>query len=314
MQHSRVNLPFNESNELDNLPGVRPFPENPVGFLLRELTCHDLEELQRYLDWVAGRGYWRIDPLHEHNLKGRQVKVAEDADLHLIWQGDGVFLKPIPKCLYSHRFWQDNLSNNRSPIYMKTLGFLRSYAYLIRHESDFEIAKDAHLVPVTLNYTSFKSFIDHFRSVVDEEVSPRWHFGQLRLSRLDWAVLLFQPGSRRNQGILRKLYYRERYWETRQFLQGNSALLLFWFAFLSLLFSALQVFLAAEAMTTRTSGVKSSSNFALFFFWFNLFGLIVLVLISFIVVSAQLAFSGYSNHARQAQHRQRETRENQAVE
>ncbi|KAK1968305.1 hypothetical protein LY78DRAFT_440845 [Colletotrichum sublineola] len=79
----------------------------------------------------------------------------------------------------------------------KALGFMRSYERLIRYPSDFELAKEAHLImscsipsrgektsPTELTYADFAAFIRSFSNISDAEVSPRWHFGQLRLSRL----------------------------------------------------------------------------------------------------------------------------------
>jgi hypothetical protein len=76
-------------------------------------------------------------------------------------------------------------------------------------------------------------------------VSSRWEFGQLRLTRLNWAVRLFQPSSRKGYGYMHRLYYQQMYWQTEQFLEVFGAQLLFLFATFSLILSAMQVILAA---------------------------------------------------------------------
>jgi hypothetical protein len=62
--------------------------------------------------------------------------------LHLVWYYKELYVKPLPKCLFSYGFWEKHLteqeqSSNKSSKRRAALGFVRSYAYLIRHESDF---------------------------------------------------------------------------------------------------------------------------------------------------------------------------------
>jgi hypothetical protein len=46
-------------------------------------------------------------------MKRREIVVTEDPRLHLVWIYDRVFIKPLPKYLLSHDFWQ---------IYLLTVG------------------------------------------------------------------------------------------------------------------------------------------------------------------------------------------------
>jgi hypothetical protein len=39
-------------------------------------------------------------------MKRREIVVTEDPRLHLVWIYDRVFIKPLPKYLLSHDFWQ----------------------------------------------------------------------------------------------------------------------------------------------------------------------------------------------------------------
>ncbi|KAM7193851.1 hypothetical protein V8F33_007537 [Rhypophila sp. PSN 637] len=162
------------------------------------------------------------------------------------------------------------------------LGFLRSYAYLIRHPSDFKIAREVGLLPegpgeTPITWAEWAIFISHFQSIPDSAVSRRYQFGHLRMGRLNWAVRMrFVHGlfpSRRtptrdmnndNDGNIEnglqpaatplitkeakkkgpKWYYLQPYWSIPILLEGMFNYFLFAFATASLLLSAMQVSLA----------------------------------------------------------------------
>ncbi|KAK4118768.1 hypothetical protein N657DRAFT_667027 [Parathielavia appendiculata] len=93
-----------------------------------------------------------IEPLHRQRIKGREILVTEDPRLHLVWIHDRIFIKPIPRYLLSHRSWEDFLlpkppvrGTRQENAQRAAAGYLRSYCYLIQHESDFDIAKQDHL-------------------------------------------------------------------------------------------------------------------------------------------------------------------------
>ncbi|KAK1976080.1 hypothetical protein LZ30DRAFT_735621 [Colletotrichum cereale] len=248
-------VPFSNHVELID----RVFPENTTAFLDEELSCNVLEELYPNLDFFARKASNNIDPIHKHLQKGRKIVPTEDPNLHLVWTHDAVYVKPLPHHLLSHSFWDRNLAPGTAHR-GKALGFMRSYERLIRYPSDFELAKEAHLIPSLsvatrrgqkavaedLTYADFAAFIRSFSNVSDAEVSPRWHFGQLRLSRLHWAVRIFQPSAAAQRGFPNRLFYEEQFWQIGQFLRDFAAPLLFVFAALSLVLSAMQVVLAAK--------------------------------------------------------------------
>lgn len=47
-------------------------------------------------------------------------------------------------------------------LFKSVLGFLRTYAYLIRHLSDFDHARDCRLIPASCLWASFAYFIPYF--------------------------------------------------------------------------------------------------------------------------------------------------------
>jgi hypothetical protein len=128
------------------------------------------------------------------------------------------------------------------------LGFLRSYSFLIQRESDYLIAQRADLLPKYVSFDKFQQFIRPFRSIQDGEVSGRYHYGQMRLTRLNWvtrlarAVSIFSPSAA--EGGL-PWNYQEQKWQTSQYIHYYAAILLFAFAALSIILSAMQVALAA---------------------------------------------------------------------
>lgn len=196
---------------IPNEPCVDSTVDSVNRLLCGELACETLDELYPHLHLITTPSSSHIAPLHDQLFKGWSVSITEKPGLHLIWYYKVLFLKPIPYCLLNYGFWERYLCPsvlNKNPqerlLYdhsllsyncRAALGFLRTYAHLICHESDFRIAKDAHLLPDHVAYTEFQTFIEPFRHIIDDAVSLRYHYGQIRLTRLNWAVRIFRPVS-----------------------------------------------------------------------------------------------------------------------
>ena len=244
-------------------------------FLHRELDTPLLNELYPHLWLVAKKSGHHIDAIHQQRIQGRNITIAENPALHLIWYYDTLYLKPIPQCLFNHAFWEDHLlpstkmeypgipkgfNPRTSHICRTALGYLRSYSLLIRHESDYLIAQRADLIPKNIPYQAFKRYIHPFRSIPDSDVSPRYHFGQLRLTRLNLAVQLFRPPSSRKVLIPN---YHNRNRQTGDFLRRFGTPLLFFFAAFSVVLSAMQVALAALGQEAWAAFVRASWGFSI---------------------------------------------------
>nr|OQO27563.1 hypothetical protein B0A51_04476 [Rachicladosporium sp. CCFEE 5018] len=229
-------------------------------FVDDEMGTRELDALAPYLWLVTKKASTNVDALHRQGIKQRRITVTEDPKLHLVWTVDRVFIKPIPTCLLSYNFWDRYLSPRTDPVKAQTiyqaphlprqvaLGFLRSYALLIRHKSDLRIAKAEGLVPDDISWNAWARFIVHFRYIADEEVSTRHHYGQMRLSRLNVAT--------RAKGLLElspRWGYEATYWSTLPYIIDAAAPVFFLFAGLSLVMSAMQVMLAASDTPRRTS-------------------------------------------------------------
>jgi hypothetical protein len=259
----RPSSPSNRSNKsIDYVPG-EPGTDltraSVYGFLTSELNTPILDQLYQHLWSVARKSGTSIDALNKQRVKARAIVATEDASLHLVWHRDKIYVKPMPLCLLNHDFWikylprPDADTRSLDPSVSASvphpseqvfdrkiaLGFMRSYALLVRHHADFRLAYESHLFPAELDWTKWSEFIVHFRSIEDEDVAPRYHYGQLRLSRLNWAVRLFRPSSAET-----KWFYAVPYWSIGMYVERTIAPLLFVFASLSLVLSSMQVLLS----------------------------------------------------------------------
>ena len=243
-------------------------------FLQRELDTPVLNEIYSHFWLAAKKSGDHVDALHKQLIKRRNIIVAEDAALHLVWYHETLYVKPIPQCLINYAFWEEYLLPSKltrpgvqqpldvastSHVCRTALGYLRSYSFLVRHESDFLIAQRADLIPKDIPYQGFRHFILPFRSLSDEVVSPRYHFGPLRLTRLKCAVRLLRPSS---IGGTIVTYYEKRYWQTGDVINRFGAPLVFFFATFSVLLSAMQVVLAALGQNAWSAFIRASWGFS----------------------------------------------------
>ncbi|KAJ5881914.1 uncharacterized protein N7529_000586 [Penicillium soppii] len=231
----------------DHLPGEPrlELEDNGISEYLRsEFMTGILDDLSPYLWLVATQNSAHVSSLTYQVVRGRNIIITENPGLHLVWIYDKVFIKPMPKYLLSHAFWQFYLidpnstipAHQREGIKKAALGFMRSYAYLIRHKSDFNLATndDHRLLPKKIKHSAFIKFILHFKDIPDESVSSRYKFGELRLSRLNFWVTIF----------LGHFTYHNVHGYYSAYFARFFGPLLFIFALLSVLLSAMQVALA----------------------------------------------------------------------
>ena len=259
-------LPFPESRQLcqllerkgdrlhtiddsDCLPGqplVSLDHESVIGHINLEFTTPLLNQFAPYLWLIATPASSHISSLHDQLVRGRNILITEDPELHLVWFSNRITLKPIPPYLLSYAWWAHYFCSNkgltaqeverRSSSYVALLGYLRSYYYLVRHESDFRILTDQHLVPDGITFSDFMLFIACFSNITDHEVSRRYTYGELRLTRLNfWA-----------KPILRRWKFRKAIWQYGDHFARYYAPLLFIFGVLSVVADAMQVGLAAR--------------------------------------------------------------------
>ncbi len=240
-----------------------------------DLQTDILDQIYPHLWLVARKAGSHIDPLHKQVIKKRLILATENPKLHLVWYYGTIYIKPLPDYLLNHAIWQAFITpatgqpaqaRARYDKHRAALGFLRSYGLLIRHESDFIIAQQANLLPKYVSFQRFQKFIKPFRSIHDDDVSHRYHYGQFRLTRLNWAVRIFRllhtvspVGSKSHL----PWNYQEQLWQTTQRIQYYVTPLVFIFAILSLILSSMQVVLAALGDKTWDVFVQVSSGFSI---------------------------------------------------
>jgi hypothetical protein len=191
-------------------------------------------------------------PLHHQVAHAREIIVDEYPGLHLVWYYGRIFIKPIPTYFYSPAFWdflrslrnQDETNDEKEDIYDAAIGFMRSYYFLIQYEIDFTKACELNLIPKLPGedkhptYYEFCRFMDYFKKVKDEETCRRYHYGELRLTRINRTSLF----------ITGKLAYFHIYPQWGSYLRHFLAPIIVALGGFSVVLNAMQVTLNAQAM------------------------------------------------------------------
>ncbi|KAK3897395.1 hypothetical protein C8A05DRAFT_19833 [Staphylotrichum tortipilum] len=245
-----------KKNYLPGQPRIR-LGDGLLAYLTESHTTDELDELlpfMRYI-FVQTPSYDHIKPLHHQGSHERKIKVSENPGLHLVWYHELIFIKPIPAYFYSPDFWEylENAdaeaeaataaTKKHKPLYSACVGFMRSYYMLIKYEIDFQQACDLRLIPKKGNgqlptYEEWCEFMVPFSQASDDLVSRRYHYGELRLTRINNAAF-FRKGS---------LAYFHIYPQWGSFLKHTLAPIVTVFAVSSVILNAMQVGLAAVTM------------------------------------------------------------------
>ncbi|KAE9373910.1 hypothetical protein N431DRAFT_439005 [Stipitochalara longipes BDJ] len=216
--------------------------DDPGAYYITELQTTRLDEIQSYL-WLAGLPSCGR-PLHRQQLLGRDIIVTEDPNEHLIWHETRIFIKPLPIFLVDLDCWTQKICKTKQ-LHEAACGFLLSYAWLVRHESDLRIACEKGLLPVYINWETWTEFMSEFLEHIDLQslsgVSPRYQYGELRLSRLNKIhyITHFTWKDCTRGYMTTSTWYQD-------FFARNFAWLLAVFAVVSVALSAMQVILATE--------------------------------------------------------------------
>lgn len=313
----RQQVPFDKQNApnrdlLSRLAlrhGISDSTEDWTALLAKDLETKLIDELYPHLFLVAKKAGDHIDQLHQHVLRGREVVINEDPEFHLVRYYERIYLKPLPGYLLNYTFWEkylqpeSNNTINATQLAQRSLGnfdrhrtvvgFLRSYGYLIQHESDFVIAQKAHLLPSYVSFDRFQTFIHSFRVAPDEDVSDRYMYGQFRLTRLNWATrlvylgrLISRPPPGGNRHKVRMEFKNVNFGQTFQIISRYAAPLAFVFALLSLVLSSMQVVITALGTQTWYAFLTVSWGFSVAIM---LFALGVIAGTGFVVLSILLS-------------------------
>ncbi|KAL4990296.1 hypothetical protein BDW68DRAFT_185857 [Aspergillus falconensis] len=264
-------------------------------FLSSELSLKRLEVLDRHL-WFAGtKRPPKPLHYHVLIGREIIITEQMDLHLLWANDGR-MFIKPLPRYLLSPEFWSENLSclascrcqnhpaaikeNNtnahgskrctnpplqecqRRRLWKCAMGFLYTYACLVSYESDFLIAIDKHLLPQrsdgsTPRWEDWKKLVAEILACHNQyNIHPRFHRGELRLSRLDTIHRFtqlppFEPylRGRQNYGSL---------------FRDNFTWLATATIFVALVLTAMQVGLATDQLKENESFMAASYGFTVF--------------------------------------------------
>lgn len=238
-------------------------------FLEEDLDLKRLNNIHTNL-WMAGRPM-RARPLHRYKMYGYEVLGTQQMDLHLLRFSNKILVKPLPEYLLSTVFWQEHLcGDSDEELWKSATGWLLSYVWLITCPLDLKLAHDNGLLPAPITWTWWKAFVTDFLSNVDiktlDQVNKRYHFGDLRLSRIN---SIYRTRFFFTHFVRGYLYGYNRY---VVFFERNFSWILILFVFLSLVLSAMQVGTALDDLSGSRAFLKGS------------YGAVVLSMVSVVVV------------------------------
>ncbi|KAF9691598.1 hypothetical protein EKO04_010206 [Ascochyta lentis] len=259
---------------LDSLPTIAGrgndafLAKNDIEAFLREdLSLSRLNRIHTHL-WMAGRPM-RARPLHRYHMYGYEVLGTQQMDLHLLRFSNKLLVKPLPEYLVSTSFWERHLCTNTA-LWESATGWLLSYVWLITSPLDLKLAHDNALLPAAITWPWWKAFVADFLTIVDintlHHVNKRYHFGDLRLSRIN---SIYRTRFFFTHFVRGYLYGYNRY---VVFFERNFSWILILFVFLSLVLSAMQVGTALDELSGSRAFMKGS------------YGVVVLSMVSVAVV------------------------------
>lgn len=238
-----------------------------------ELWAAELEKRASYLWILTTPSSANIWSLHEQIVWGRGIVITEDPRLHLVWSKDRVFIKPVPSFLLSWDVWKTYLrpsqDSHLTELRRAALGFLRTYVFLIQHESDLAIAQSSthQLLPATVKWDELSQLLCRLNEIKDEHVSGRYQYGEIRLSRLDnYAPLLF-----------RRRWYMVHHMPIQyaEYFAQIYGPVLVAFAVLSLILSTMQVVLSTDVAAPWYPRIVRNV-----FYWFSIVVMLIVVAIA----------------------------------
>ncbi|KAJ4364626.1 hypothetical protein N0V83_009222 [Neocucurbitaria cava] len=277
--------PFPQSNQLYEELHYSQGPEKP--FCLRshgsrqtlpdaprvrlecpsQIISHCLDDLDTPQMNKLGEKLWRAGPhpeilsLTQQLSMDRRIVVNEDPSVHLLWAAvDGIlYVKPLPAYLTSFAFWRYLLDTSNSDVNLEererirvtALGFLKTYSSLIQRRSDFNLARRHDLLASfdNISFETFITFISHFDAVPQSAISARWRYGILQLDALNFHSIL----------QLRRWHFNRFESRYGAYFQRLFPIILFIFALLSVILSAMQVILGARQIwDTDNKGLKKT--------------------------------------------------------
>lgn len=260
---------------LDSAKLITPSQQTTL-CIQRELNLDRLARIHNSL-WFAGLPILPR-PLHHQLLLSREIFITERMDMHLVWTTGRIFLKPIPRFLLDVGYWKEYLhcvpgschgcyhdtigipsiapECNRDDLRRIATGFLVSYTALITHESDFHMATSRNLLPPGLDWFKWRLFVQEMHSNnIYPHVHSRFHYGELRLSRLNKIHFFYQTPLRG---------YMTRWDRYGAFFRDYFAWLASSTIYIAIVLTAMQVGLGTTVLSESRVFQSASRRFAVF--------------------------------------------------
>ncbi|KAJ5455903.1 uncharacterized protein N7458_004167 [Penicillium daleae] len=251
-----VNLPTISRNKDHHVFSVA---DDVDAYLERDLDHSRLNRIHGHL-WMAGRPL-NARPIHRQKMMGFDIILTEQADLHLLKFSNKIFVKPLPNYMLDFLFWETYLCKSED-LHKSACGILLSYVWLICSPLDLKLAHKLDLLPSEITWLWWKSFVAEFILHNDpntlDKVNKRYHFGELRLGRINsiYRIRFFFTHFIRGY-----LYGYNRY---VVFFQRNFAWILIVLVYFSLVLTAMQVGATIPPLNTNTAFLQASYGFSVF--------------------------------------------------
>lgn len=228
-------------------------------FLRKDLDVSRLNSIHGYL-WMAGRPL-NARPLHRQKMTGMDIFLTEQMDLHLLRFSHRLLVKPLPRYLLSFGFWEKYLCEPKE-LHKSACGLLLSYIWLICSPLDMKMAHELDLLPSDITWSWWKTFVTDVFSHLDvntlDQVNKRFHFGELRLARINaiYRIRFFFTHFVRGY-----LYGYNRYVVS---FERDFAWALVVFVYFSLVLSAMQVGSIVPPLNANQDFQRATYGFVIF--------------------------------------------------
>ncbi|KAI9147031.1 hypothetical protein HJFPF1_13062 [Paramyrothecium foliicola] len=202
--------------------------------------------------------------LYYQKFLRREIVIAEELDLHLIWAKSRIFVKPLPDFLLNYDFWETYISCDPQ-LHRAACGLLYSYCGLIRFDHDLQVAQECRLINANLNYRVWTEFVRAALPYLNPKDSnimdKRFQYGELRLHRLD-TIYRYSPYRFSVSGILQGFPHALNESYVPYMDQYNNAVSAF--GIIVIVLSAFNLSLSAQSKSPSLDLQQAAYGFAIF--------------------------------------------------
>lgn len=237
-------------------------PDARTRWVSSDLNVKRLNQVHPHL-WMAGLPQISR-PLHDHARIGRNIILTEQADLHLVWTGDKLFLKPLPDYLLCYGIWKSFICP-ATEVSEDARGLLLSYIWLLSSRTDWRLACEKGLVSPFITWEQWTIFVGKVIDNIDYRslfgINPRYLYGELRLSRLS-LIYRFCSSTRTVTNLIRG--YNYGYHDYSSFLERNFTWVLTAIVYVTVVLTAMQVGLATSYLVDSQTFQRAAYGFTVF--------------------------------------------------